>query len=76
MISKNNIKDIVTDLIGVAIWIATMYLVYFQNCPWVWDGIIGMIIGGIFFLIPDDILSQTAQKFLNKKVDGDKDKSI
>jgi Co/Zn/Cd efflux system component len=70
---KSNIKDIVTDLIGAVIWIATLYLVYFEKHPWLWDGIIGMIIGGVFFLIPDDILSNYAQKFLNKKI-GEDDK--
>lgn len=72
---KDNIKDVVTDVIGGAIWIATLYLVYFEKGhPWLWEGVIGMLIGSVFFLIPDDILSGYAQKFVNKKLDEPTDK--
>jgi hypothetical protein len=68
---KNNIKDWITDLIGLAIWIVAIVMLINKGIPF-WPDFIGLIIvGGVFFLIPDDILTGYLKKYIGKKIDKD-----
>jgi hypothetical protein len=68
---KNNIKDWITDLIGLGIWIIALVM-FFNKGITFWPDFIGlMVVGGVFFLIPDDLLTGYLKKFINKKIDKD-----
>jgi hypothetical protein len=66
---RNNIKDWITDIIGLVIWIVAIILFYLGRVILWPDFIILMIIGGVFFLIPDKLLTDMLQKFIGKKLD-------
>jgi hypothetical protein len=70
---KENIKDIFTDLIGAALILTAITLYLFDEIDLTKGGIV-FVVGVAFFFIPDDILSQMTQKFVNKKLDKDSDK--
>ena len=66
---KDNIKDWITDLIGVAIWVVAIVLLINKGITF-WPDFVGlMVVGGVFFLIPDTFLTDLLKKFLNKKAD-------
>ena len=65
---KENIKDIFTDLIGAVIILASIYLYVTDELTPTKAGIL-FAVGVAFFFIPDDIISQIVQKFINKKLD-------
>lgn len=66
---KKNLKDWITSLVGLAIWIMTGVMIYLGKATWLWDGVTGFIVGGTFFLLPDDFLARLLKKFLAKKVE-------
>jgi hypothetical protein len=66
---RNNIKDWITDIIGLVIWIVAIVLFYLGRVILWPDFIILMIIGGVFFLLPDKLLTDMLQKFIGKKLD-------
>jgi hypothetical protein len=66
---RENIKDWITDIIGLVIWIVAIVLFYLGRVILWPDFIILMIIGGVFFLIPDKLLTDMLQKFIGKKLD-------
>jgi hypothetical protein len=66
---RDNIKDWITDAIGLVIWIVAIILFYLGRVILWPDFIILMIIGGVFFLIPDKLLTDMLQKFIGKKLD-------
>jgi hypothetical protein len=68
---KENIKDIFTDLIGAVLILTAITLYLFNEIDLTKAGIV-FVVGIAFFFIPDDILSQMAQKIVNKKIDKDK----
>lgn len=65
-----NVKDIVTDIIGLVIIVGTLYLLWHKDIVWVWDGIISIGIGCIFFVMPDDFLKQIISKVTGKYTDN------
>lgn len=69
----SNLKDIITDLIGAAIWVITLIMIYCENIVWLWEGVTGMVIGGVFFLLPDKLITDYLKKFLRRWVDKAKD---
>ena len=73
MEAKEKVKDYFTDLIGAVIMITTLATVYAGRTPWIWEGIAGMMVGSIFLLIPDRLISDILKKFLNKKAEGKDD---
>jgi hypothetical protein len=68
---KENLKDIFTDLIGAALIITAILLYIFDEVD-LTKGSVIFLIGVAFFFIPDDILSQIAQRVIKKKV-GDEE---
>jgi hypothetical protein len=66
---RENIKDWITDIIGLVIWIVAIVLFYLGRVILWPDFIILMIIGGVFFLLPDKLLTDMLQKFIGKKLD-------
>lgn len=65
---RNNIKDWITDLIGLAIWIVAIVL-FFGGKVILWpDFVVLLIIGGVFFLLPDELLVSMLKKFIGKKL--------
>ena len=68
---KDNIKDIFTDIIG-AVFILAAVVLYLLDKVDLTKGSILFLVGVAFFFIPDDILSQMAQRIVKKKI-GDND---
>lgn len=68
---KDNIKDIFTDVIGAVIMVTAIVLFLLDEVDLTKGGIL-FAVGLAFFFIPDDIISQMVQKFINKKIDNDK----
>lgn len=69
---KENLKDVFTDLIGCVLILTAIYLYLFEDLEFA-KASVTFLIGIAFFFIPDDILSQIAQKVVKKKL-GDDDK--
>lgn len=68
---KENLKDIFTDIIGGILILLSLYLYVWEGLEWQ-KALVLFCVGIAFFFIPDDILSQMTQKFINKKIDGEK----
>lgn len=51
-----NVKDPISDLIGVIIMGVTLLMVYEGKLSWQWDGTIGLGIGCFLFFVPDSII--------------------
>lgn len=66
---RKNIKQWITNLIGLAIWVLTGVMWYKDMVDLLWEGVAGFIVGGVFFLLPDDFLQQILKRYLNKKVE-------
>ena len=69
---KDNLKDLFTDIIG-GILIITAIVMYLFFDLTLAKASVTFLVGVAFFFIPDDILSQMAQKVIKKKL-GDEDK--
>lgn len=54
-----NLKDPITDIIGFAIIIGTLYEIYFADWVWLWEGIAGVGVGLALFLFPDQWIKDT-----------------
>jgi steroid 5-alpha reductase family enzyme len=65
---KQNLKAIITNIIGLSIWVITLIMWYCDKVDMIWEGTAGLIAGGIFFLLPDTFLKDLLKRFLNKKV--------
>jgi hypothetical protein len=62
---KENVKDIITDLIGLTIILGTLYALWIHKITWIWEGFAGMGVGGIFFLLPDAMIKDALNKVIN-----------
>lgn len=49
MISLNNIKEPISDLIGIVVIAVTMIMLYQEKIVWQWEGMIGVGIGCFLF---------------------------
>lgn len=56
MRKRNVVKGIITSLVGVAVMLVTLTLVFTGVMDWVWNGIGGMVIGVVLLLSPDTIV--------------------
>jgi hypothetical protein len=61
-----NIKDPMTDLIGLAIICFSLYEVYFENISWIWEGLTGVGVGLTLFLLPDTFITDALGKVFDK----------
>lgn len=65
----DNIKAPITSLIGLAISIVTILSIYQGNISWQYEGLIGVSVGILFFLIPDKVVNlmlATFKKIIDK----------
>jgi type IV secretory pathway VirB2 component (pilin) len=61
-----NLKDPITDLIGLVIMIFTLLQVYRGEVQWLWEGAAGMGIGAVFFMFPDELIIEGLRKIIDK----------
>jgi hypothetical protein len=61
-----NMKDPVTDLIGLVIICFTLFEIWDGKITWIWEGYAGMGIGLVLFMFPDKMVMDALQKFLDK----------
>lgn len=66
----DNLKDPITDLIGLAIVIATLYDIYGADGTWLWEGLTGIGVGLFLFMLPDAVLMDSLGKIFNRFVDN------
>jgi hypothetical protein len=78
MISK--IKDILSDVFGFALMCGAGYMCLFKGMPFIWNGVVGIVLGAIFFMIPDagianalgNVISTAVKKLGGKDEPSDK----
>jgi hypothetical protein len=61
-----NIKDPITDIIGLVIMIVTIIEKYNGHIDWIWEGVAGITIGCALFVMPDEWLNGTIKKVGDK----------
>jgi len=61
-----NLKDPLTDLIGLVIIIFTLFNIYESKITWIWEGYAGMGIGLVLFMFPDKLVMDALQKIVDK----------
>ena len=66
MISLNNIKDPISDLIGILVIAVTMVMLYQEKIVWQWEGMIGVGVGCFLFFVPDHIIVESLLSVLKK----------
>ena len=60
---KNIVKGWVTSIIGVITMIISLFLVFFGQIDFVWDGIAGLSIGTVLLMAPQTIERQFTRIF-------------
>jgi hypothetical protein len=66
MIALKNIKDPISDLIGFAITVVTVTMLYQEKIVWQWEGMIGVGVGCFLFFVPDQIIVDSLLSVLKK----------
>jgi hypothetical protein len=61
-----NLKDPITDLIGLGIITLTLVEIYRGDITWLWEGYAGMGMGLILFMFPDDLVMEFLRKVFDK----------
>ena len=61
-----NIKDPISDMIGVVVIGITMLMLYEQKIVWQWEGMIGVGVGCFLFFVPDKIIVDSLLSILKK----------
>lgn len=61
MIKKNIVKGWVTSLIGTATMVITLYLVFNKSMSFVWDGVVGLLIGCVLLLAPKTVEQKVSE---------------
>lgn len=61
-----NLKDPISDLIGLCIMLFTLLEIYKGDATWIWEGAAGMGIGAVFFMFPDELLIEGLRKIIDK----------
>lgn len=62
-IRKNIFKSLVTTLLGVAVVLVTLLLVFTGTMDWIWNGIAGVVIGTVLILAPDTLVTKVSEFF-------------
>ena len=60
------IKDYITDLIGLSIIIITLVMFFNGKVDLLWDGLILLGVGSIFFILPDRAIAAYLQRLADK----------
>ena len=61
-----NLKDPISDMIGVIIIGVTLLMMYQEKLAWQWDGAIGVGVGCFLFFVPDSIIVNSLLSILKK----------
>lgn len=64
-----NIKEPISSAIGLSIIVLTIMSMYNARITWLFDGLIGVSIGTLFFMIPDKLVKliyEVVKKVINK----------
>jgi uncharacterized membrane protein YqgA involved in biofilm formation len=68
-----NIKDPITDIIGLIIIILTIVERYQGEVQWLWEGAAGLTLGTALFIMPDkwlqDSIESVKKKFTDTKTE-------
>ena len=67
------LKDVISDLIGLGILVAVSIMIYQGKMAFLWEGVAGYVVGGVFFFISDEGIANGLQKFVNKLANGKKE---
>ena len=66
-------KDVISDLLGLGIIIATTVAIFLGKINVLWEGIAVYVVGAIFFFISDEGIAKGLQRFVNKIANGKKE---
>lgn len=61
-----NLKEPITNMIGVAIIGTTIAMIYQEKMTWQWEGIIGVVVGCFLFFVPDAIIVDSLVSLFKK----------
>lgn len=65
----SKIKDIFTDLLGLAILLGVGYhTVITHRIPFIWEGIVGLAVGAVFFMLPDTGIASALGTLVKKGI--------
>jgi hypothetical protein len=64
-----NLKAIITNFIGLSIWVITLIMWYCDKAEMLWEGVAGLVAGGVFFLLPDTFIKDLLKKYLIRKAE-------
>ncbi len=70
---RNVVKGFITSIIGIAIMLITLSLVFTGVMDWVWNGIGGIIIGTVLLLSPDTLVKKIGLFFRGASRNRDDD---
>jgi len=61
-----NIKDPISDVIGLIVIGVTLLMIYEEKLVWQWEGMIGVGVGCFLFFVPDQIIVDSLLSILKK----------
>ncbi len=61
-----NLKDPIGDVLGLIIMCSFLFAVYKGSMQFVWEGLIGVGIGAMFFFLPDQVIIDFFKALINK----------
>lgn len=61
-----NIKEPISDIIGVIIIGITVVMLYQEKIVWQWEGVIGTAVGCFLFFVPDAIIVDSLVSLFKK----------
>lgn len=61
-----NIKDPISDVIGLIVIGVTLLMLYEEKLVWQWEGMIGVGVGCFLFFVPDQIIIDSLLSILKK----------
>jgi hypothetical protein len=66
---KDIVKDWITDGIGLTLWVIAIVMITNKGIAF-WPDFVGiMVVGGVFFLIPDETIASWLRSLVKKKLD-------
>ena len=66
MISAKNIKDPISDIIGLIVIGLTLFMIYDKKMEWQFEGLIGVGVGCFLFFLPDSIIVKSLIEVFKK----------
>lgn len=61
----NNFKDVLTDILGFAVFGLALYFIYTGKMEFLYEGLAMMVFGSLFFIVSDDGIAQKLTKLLD-----------